>query len=175
MTRHAFFFLLRLVRTDLETNTTMAEKSSGSPVTPLIKLAATIRWLVWHDTQPSCIHCVVFCCVVFCCVVLCCVFYLLFAIFLCVVLPCVVFCCTLSALPIGRRHVYWYMCSFWPQPILLLPPGSRTIVADHSRYRLRPVWSCCFWHKYFCMCKICRGVCPFLTRHANALCVRGRW
>ena len=81
----------------------------------------------------------------------------------------------LSALPLGRRHVYWYMCSFWSQPILLLPPGSRTIVADHSRNRLRPVSSSCFWHKYYCMCTICRGICPFLTRHANALCVRGRW
>ena len=46
MTRLAFFKLLRLVRDDLGKNVPMAKRSSGSPVTPLIKLAVTIRWLV---------------------------------------------------------------------------------------------------------------------------------
>ena len=163
MTRHAFFSLLRLVRTDLETNTTMAEKSSGSPVTPLIKLAATIRWLVWHDTQPSRIPCVVFCCVVFCCVLSLVVFvifclpflYVLFYRVLSFVVflyflfihwkksrsPCHffffnAFCLSfrlfcLSALPLGRRHVYWYMCSFWSQPILLLPPRCWQVIDSY--------------------------------------------
>ncbi len=117
MTRHAFFSLLRLVRNDLETNTTMAEKSSGSPVTPLIKLAATIRWLVRHDTQPSCIHYVVFCCVVFCCVVLCCLslcFFMFSLPFLCVVLPCVVFCCVFLS------FVQTFTKSAKPSPFFLL-------------------------------------------------------
>ncbi len=46
MTRVAFFRLLRLVKEDLTKSTVRAIASSGSPVTPLIKLAATIRWLV---------------------------------------------------------------------------------------------------------------------------------
>jgi hypothetical protein len=46
MTKQAFFRLLRLVKEDITTNAVKAIASSGSSVTPIIKLAATIRWLV---------------------------------------------------------------------------------------------------------------------------------
>jgi hypothetical protein len=46
MTKQAFFHLLRLVKEDLTKNAVKAIASSGSSVTPIIKLAATIRWLV---------------------------------------------------------------------------------------------------------------------------------
>jgi hypothetical protein len=47
MTKQAFFRLLRLVKEDLTKNAVKAIASSGSSITPIIKLAATIRWLVW--------------------------------------------------------------------------------------------------------------------------------
>ncbi len=46
MSKKSFFRLLRLLKDDLMTIDVRAISSSGSPVTPLIKLAATIRWLV---------------------------------------------------------------------------------------------------------------------------------
>jgi hypothetical protein len=46
MTKQAFFRLLRLVKEDLTKYAVKAIASSGSSVTPIIKLAATIRWLV---------------------------------------------------------------------------------------------------------------------------------
>ena len=45
MTKETFFVLFKLVRDDLLKDSLKAMNSSGSPVTPLIKLAATIRWL----------------------------------------------------------------------------------------------------------------------------------
>jgi hypothetical protein len=45
MTRHTFFVLLHLVEDDLRKDIFKAINSAGSPVTPIIKLAATIRWL----------------------------------------------------------------------------------------------------------------------------------
>ncbi len=46
MTKQAFFRLLRLIKENLIKNAVKAIASSGSSVTPIIKLAATIRWLV---------------------------------------------------------------------------------------------------------------------------------
>jgi hypothetical protein len=46
MTKQSFFRLLRLLKEDLKTNDIRAISSSGSAVTPLVKLAATIRSLV---------------------------------------------------------------------------------------------------------------------------------
>jgi hypothetical protein len=45
MSRHTFFVLLHLVEDALLKDIYKAKNSSGSPVTPLVKLAATIRWL----------------------------------------------------------------------------------------------------------------------------------
>ena len=45
MTRRTFFVLLHLVEDDLRKDVFKAINSAGSPVTPMIKLAATIRWL----------------------------------------------------------------------------------------------------------------------------------
>ena len=45
MTKKSFYHLLDLVKGDILQDSAKAMNSSGSPVTPLIKLAATIRWL----------------------------------------------------------------------------------------------------------------------------------
>ena len=45
MSKDNFYILLHLVEDDLRKDKFKAMNSSGSPVTPLIKLAATVRWL----------------------------------------------------------------------------------------------------------------------------------
>ena len=45
MSKDNFYILLHLVEDDLRKDKFKAMNSSGSPVTPLIKLAATLRWL----------------------------------------------------------------------------------------------------------------------------------
>jgi hypothetical protein len=45
MSKKTFYVLLKLVHDDLKKDHLKAQNSSGSPITPLVKLAATIRWL----------------------------------------------------------------------------------------------------------------------------------
>jgi hypothetical protein len=45
MSKKSFYVLLKLVHDDLIKDHSKAKNSSGSPITPLIKLAASIRWL----------------------------------------------------------------------------------------------------------------------------------